>query len=50
MTRPLPGAYESLHKAMGYDGNPRYKIVQDSLEQAKYIIDWAEKNHYDAKI
>ena len=45
MTRPLLGAYESLHKAMGYDGNPRYKIVQDSLEQAKIILDWAEK-HY----
>ncbi|MDR2679863.1 MAG: DUF5618 family protein [Tannerella sp.] len=45
MTRPLLGAYESLHKALGYDGNPRYKIVQDSLEQARYIIDWADK-HY----
>jgi hypothetical protein len=44
MTRPLLGAYESLHKTLGYDGNPRYKIVQDSLEQAKFIIDWAEKN------
>jgi hypothetical protein len=31
--------------AWGYDGNPRYKIVQDSLEQARYIIDWADK-HY----
>ena len=45
MTRPLLGAYESLHKTMGYDGNPRYKIVQDSLEQAKIILDWANK-HY----
>jgi hypothetical protein len=45
MTRPLLGAYESLHKTLGYDGNPRYKIVQDSLEQAKFIIDWAEKNY-----
>jgi len=45
MTRPLLGAYESLHKTMGYDGNPRYKIVQDSLEQAKMIVAWAEK-HY----
>ena len=45
MTRPLLGAYESLHKSMGYDGNPRYKIVQDSLDQAKMILDWAEK-HY----
>jgi len=45
MTRPLLWAYESLHKVMGYDGNPRYKIVQDSLEQAKMIVTWAEK-HY----
>jgi hypothetical protein len=45
MTRPLLGAYESLHKAMGYDGNPSYKIVQYSLEQAKFIIDWAGKNY-----
>jgi len=30
---------------MGYDDNPRYKIVQDSLEQAKMIVSWAEK-HY----
>jgi hypothetical protein len=45
MTRPLLWAYESLHKVLGYDGNARYKIVQDSLEQAKFIIDWAEKNY-----
>jgi len=45
MTRPLLWAYESLHKVMGYDGNPRYKIVQDSLDQAKMIVAWAEK-HY----
>ncbi|MCL1937226.1 MAG: DUF5618 family protein [Candidatus Azobacteroides sp.] len=45
MTRPLLGAYESLHKALGYDGNPRYRIVQDSLDQAKMILTWAEK-HY----
>ena len=41
MTRPLLGAYESLHKAMGYDGNPVFKVVQSSLEQAKIIVDWA---------
>ena len=45
MTRPLLGAYESLHKAMGYDGNPVYKVVQSSLEQANIIISWANK-HY----
>jgi hypothetical protein len=45
MTRPLLGAYESLHKALGYDGNPNYRIVQTSLDQAKYMIDWAGKNY-----
>ena len=45
MTRPLLGAYESLHKVMGYDGNPSYKVVQDSLDLAKMIVDWADK-HY----
>ena len=45
MARPLLGAYESLHKAMGYDGNPRYRIVQDSLEQAKIILEWADKQY-----
>ena len=45
MIRPLLGAYESLHKSMGYDGNPRYTIVQDSLEQAKMLLNWAEANY-----
>ncbi|MDR1562687.1 MAG: hypothetical protein LBS54_06350 [Dysgonamonadaceae bacterium] len=35
----------SLHKTLGYDGNARYKIVQDSMDQAKMILDWADK-HY----
>ena len=45
MTRPLLGAYESLHKTMGYDGNPVYTIVQDSLNEGKIIIDWADKRY-----
>jgi len=45
MTRPLLGAYESLHKAMGYDGNPIYTIVQASLNEGKIIIDWADKRY-----
>jgi len=45
MARPLLGAYESLHKAMGYDGNPVYKVVQSSLEQANIIISWAGKQY-----
>jgi len=46
MTRPLLSAYESLHKTLGYDGNLRYKIVQDSLLQAKLIISWCDKNYH----
>jgi hypothetical protein len=45
MTRPLLGAYESLHKVLGYDGNPNYIIVLESLKQAQYIVDWCQK-HY----
>jgi len=45
MTRTLLGAYESLHKTMGYDGNPTYKIVQNSMELGKIIVEWADK-HY----
>ena len=45
MNRPLLNSYETLHKVLGYDGNLRYKIVQEGLEEAQYIIDWANK-HY----
>ena len=43
MNRPLLNSYETLHKTLGYDGNLKYKIVQAGLEEAQYIIDWAEK-------
>jgi hypothetical protein len=42
--------YESLHKVLEYDGNLRYKIVQDSLEQAKMILDRVEKKMIINKI
>ena len=45
MPRILLNAYDLLHKSLGYDGITRYKVVQDSLNQAKIILDWAEK-HY----
>jgi hypothetical protein len=45
MINLLLGAYESLHKSMGYDGNPSYKIVQESLAHAKQMIDWASRNY-----
>jgi len=48
MNFPFLAAYESLHKALGYDGNPNYKIVQASLENAQEMIDWAAK-HYKPK-
>ena len=50
MTRPLLGAYESLHKTMGYDGNPTYKIVQNSLDLAKMIVDWADKHYQNGAV
>ncbi|MCL1933426.1 MAG: DUF5618 family protein [Candidatus Azobacteroides sp.] len=45
MPRILLNAYDLLHKSLGYDGVTRYKVVQDSLDQAKIILDWADK-HY----
>jgi hypothetical protein len=45
MPRILLNAYDLLHKSLGYDGVTRYKVVQDSLEQAKMILAWAEKNY-----
>jgi hypothetical protein len=45
MSRVLLNAYDLLHKSLGYDGVTRYKVVQDSLEQAKLIMDWAERNY-----
>ena len=41
MNQTLLGAYESLHKALGYDGNPNYKIVQAAMEDGKLVVSWA---------
>jgi len=49
MNSPLLAAYDSLHKTLGYDGNLRYKIVQDSLEQGKDVIAWAAKHYKPLK-
>jgi hypothetical protein len=38
-------AYETLHKSLGYDGNPSYKVVKSGLDDGKLILDWAAK-HY----
>jgi len=45
MTHPLLNAYEMLHKSLGYDGITDYKIVQLSLDKAKIILDWADKQY-----
>jgi hypothetical protein len=45
MNRILLNTYDSLHKVLGYDGNLNYKIVQGSMEQAKMILDWADKQY-----
>lgn len=47
MPRVLVNAYDLLHKSLGYDGITRYKVVQDSLDQAKIIIDWADKHYHN---
>lgn len=35
-------AYDTLHLAMGYDGNPNAKVAKAELEDAERIIKWAE--------
>jgi len=45
MPRVLYNAYSLLHLSLGYDGITNYKVVQDSFEQAKMILAWADK-HY----
>ncbi|MDR0614083.1 MAG: DUF5618 family protein [Dysgonamonadaceae bacterium] len=50
MNRPLLNAYELLHKSLGYDGITLYKVVQDSLDQARIVIDWADKHYQNVEI
>jgi hypothetical protein len=45
MSGYLLGAYESCHKAMGYDGNPLYKVVQAALEAAGIVVKWANSKY-----
>jgi len=35
--------YQILHLSMGYDGVKNYKVCQAGIEEAKKIIDWADK-------
>ncbi|GHV56107.1 hypothetical protein FACS1894182_01990 [Bacteroidia bacterium] len=45
MNRVLLNAYDLLHKSLGYDGVTDYNVVQSSLDKAKIILDWAEKQY-----
>ncbi|CAG5072089.1 hypothetical protein DYBT9623_04026 [Dyadobacter sp. CECT 9623] len=36
------GAYDTLHLAMGYDGNPISDVSKAGLETAESIINWVE--------
>jgi len=49
MTKPLKNAYDLLHKSLSYDGITNYAVVQNSLNEAKYIINWAGKNYKPAR-
>lgn len=49
MTRPLLSAYNLLHKSLAYDGINCFRVVQDSLNQAQVIIEWADKNYSKLK-
>jgi hypothetical protein len=50
MPHVLLNAYNLLHLSLGYDGVTSYKVVQDSLNQAKIILDWAEKQYQNQRI
>jgi len=41
-------AYETLHKALGYDGNPSYKVVQSGIEDGLTVVSWAAKHYKEA--
>ena len=45
MSRVIVNAYHLLHLSLGYDGITSYKTVQDSLEHAKIILEWADKQY-----
>lgn len=36
-------AYDTLHLALGYDGNPNAKVANAGLEDAEIIIRWVEQ-------
>ncbi|MDR1718792.1 MAG: DUF5618 family protein [Dysgonamonadaceae bacterium] len=46
MNNVLLTAYETLHKAIGYDGVPKYTIVQSALADGQRLIEWADQNYH----
>lgn len=44
MIRLIMDAYDTLHLAMGYDGNLQYALAQEGIKTAIEIIDWAAKD------
>ncbi|MFN0048093.1 MAG: DUF5618 family protein [Cytophagales bacterium] len=43
MVRKLVDAYDTLHLAMGYDGNLSFILAQEGIENAIELINWAAK-------
>jgi hypothetical protein len=48
MVRKLVDAYDTLHLAMGYDGNLKFSLAQEGINDAIEIIDWAAKEDQNA--
>lgn len=43
MVRKLVDAYDTLHLAMGYDGNLKFSLAQEGINDAIEIINWVAK-------
>jgi hypothetical protein len=44
MSKTLDIAYDTLHKAMGYDGNLSAKVVQSGIQEATTILNWCQSH------
>ncbi|MDR1633056.1 MAG: DUF5618 family protein [Dysgonamonadaceae bacterium] len=47
MNKYLLNAYDLLHKSLGYDGVTNYRVVQESMNYAKILINWADKHYQE---
>lgn len=45
MLKVFDSAYDTLHKAMGYDGNLKVKIVAEGMGDAKKLLQWCKDNY-----